>query len=115
MAVTTVPPSLTARVVALSDGANIATDAALGAVFTVTISGSRQLDNPTNLVEGVGYLWRITQGASGSHLLTYGGKFNWGASGEPTLSTSAGDVDYIGGVYNSDTDQVDMFDPSLGH
>ena len=63
--------------VALSDGANIATDASLSNVFTVTLGGNRTLDNPTNLVAGRTYVWVITQDGTGGRTLAYGSNFDF--------------------------------------
>jgi len=85
--------------VALSDGANIATDASLGNVFGVTLAGNRTLDNPTNLVVGGRYTWKITQDGTGSRTLAYGNKFLF-AGGAPTLTTTAAALDVITGIYD---------------
>lgn len=86
--------------VALSDGANITTDASLGNVFTVTLGGNRTLDNPTNLVSGFTYIWVVTQDATGSRTLAYGNAFKWPGGAAPTLTTAAGSVDVITAIYN---------------
>lgn len=84
--------------VALTDGANIATDASLSNVFTVTLGGNRTLDNPTNLVAGRTYVWVVTQDGSGGHALAYGSSFDFPGGTAPTLSTGAGDVDLLTGI-----------------
>ena len=84
--------------VALTDGANIATDASLSNVFTVTLGGNRTLDNPTNLVAGRTYVWVITQDGSGGHTLAYDSSFDFPGGTAPTLSTGAGDVDLLTGI-----------------
>ena len=84
--------------VALSDGANIATDASLGNIFTVTLGGNRTLDNPTNLVAGRTYVWVVTQDGTGSRTLAYGSNFDFPGGTAPTLSTGAADVDLIIGI-----------------
>ncbi len=89
--------------VALSDGANIATDASLGNVFTVTLEGDRTLDNPTNLVAGGTYLWVITQDGTGTQTLAYGNKFKWPSGVAPTLSIAAASVDMVSCVYTGTT------------
>lgn len=88
--------------VALTYGANIATDAALSNVFTVTLSGATaQLDNPTNLVNGQTIIWRVTQDGTGGRALTFGTAFDFGSAGVPSLATSAaGKMDIITGVSN---------------
>ena len=86
--------------VALTDGANIATDSSLANVFTVTLAGNRTLDNPTNLVAGGTYMWIVTQDGTGSRTLAYGNKFKWPGGVAAVLSTAAGAVDTITAVYN---------------
>jgi hypothetical protein len=89
--------------VALTDGANIATDAALGNVFTVTLGGNRTLDNPTNLVAGRTYVWVITQDGAGGRTLAYGSYFDFPGGTAPTLSTGINDVDLLTGIAVSST------------
>jgi hypothetical protein len=84
----------------LTDAANIATNANNGNVFTVTLAGNRTLDNPTNLVAGHCYTWIITQDGTGSRTLAYGTLFRWPGGSTPVLSTAAGAVDMISGVYD---------------
>lgn len=88
--------------VALSYGANIATNAALSNVFTVTLSDvTAQLDNPSNLVDGQTIIWRITQDGTGGRALTFGANFDFGTAGAPDLTTStSGKMDIITGVSN---------------
>ena len=92
--------------VALTDGANIATDANLSNTFYVTLGGNRTLDNPTNLQNGCIYNWRIKQDGTGSRTLAYGSKFKWPGGTAPTLTTTASATDFISGQYWSDTDTI---------
>jgi len=92
--------------VALTDATFIATDASLSNTFTVTLGGNRLLSNPTNLVNGTIYNWRITQDGTGGRALIYGTKFKWPGGTAPTLTTSAGAVNFISGQYFSDTDSI---------
>ena len=80
---------------ALTDGATIAVNAALGNVFTVTIAGSRTLSNPTSPVSGQEITVVVTQGAGGSHTLSFDTAYDFGTAGAPTLSTSAAKVDIL--------------------
>lgn len=95
-------------VVALVDAATIATNAALGSVFDVTIAADRILGAPTNPSDGQLCTWRIKQGPSGSHLLTYNAVFNFGSIGAPTLSTVAGKIDHIIARYNGSTSKWEV-------
>lgn len=76
--------------VALTDGATIATNAALSNVFTVTIAGNRTLSNPTNLVAGQSLTFQITQDGTGSRTLAFGTAFNWLSGAAPLLNSAAG-------------------------
>jgi hypothetical protein len=87
--------------VELTDGASIATDASLSNVFYVTLGGNRTLANPSNLVDGGTYVWVITQDGTGSRTLSYGNVFAWPAKTAPTLTTTAGAVDIITGIYRN--------------
>jgi hypothetical protein len=88
-------------VVALTDGANIALNASLGNVFTVTLAGNRTLSSPTGPSSGQHILVIVTQDATGSRTLSYGAAYNFGAAGAPTLTTTAGDWDILGFVYDA--------------
>lgn len=90
-----------AKVVALTDGATIATNAALGNDFRVTLGGNRTISNPTNPVDGQQILYQFTQDATGSRTLTFGSAFDFGTSGAPTLTTTAAKVDLLRFVYNA--------------
>lgn len=90
-------------VVALADGANIATNAALGRLFRVVLGGNRTLDNPTNLSAFGAYKWIIRQDGTGTRTLAYGSKFKF-PGGAPTLSIAASAVDVIAGIYDPTSD-----------
>ena len=86
----------------LTYGANIAVNAALSNVFTVTLTGATaQLDNPTNLVNGQTIIFRVTQDGTGGRALTFGTAYDFGTAGVPDLTTStAGKMDIITGISN---------------
>lgn len=88
-------------VVALTDGATIAVNAALGNDFRVTIAGNRTLANPTNLVDGQKLTFQVTQDATGSRTLTYGTAYDFGTAGAPTLTVTAAKTDLLHFVYNA--------------
>lgn len=109
------PPKLAAAI-ALTDGANIATDASLGSVFKVTLGGNRTIDNPTNPTAGQKLIYRLKQDATGSRTITWGSAFRWGADVPvPTLTTTAAKTDYIGFVYNSDDTKWDGLAVARGY
>lgn len=86
--------------VSLTDAVNIATDASLGNVFTVTLAGPRTLDNPTNLIAGFTYIWNINQDATGGRTLAFGSLFKFPGGTLPTLSTGANAKDTLSAVYD---------------
>ena len=79
----------------LSDGANISWDASANQVTSVTLSGNRTLDNPTNMKDGATYVLTVKQDATGSRALAYGTAYKWPGGTAPTLSTGANDVDIM--------------------
>ncbi len=87
-------------VVALTFGGSIAVNAAQGNVFAVTItSSSGMLANPSNAVDGQSIRVRVVQDGTGGRTLAYGNAYDFGAAGQPTLSTSANKVDILGFEY----------------
>ena len=92
--------------VSLADGANIATNAALSNNFKVTLGGSRTLDNPTNMTDGMVLNFVIKQDGTGGRTLAYGNKFDFGDAGTPVLSTGANKIDLISGYYDSAADKL---------
>lgn len=91
--------------VVLTDGANIATNAALGNYFRVTLGGNRALDAPTNAVDGQQIVYEFIQDGTGSRTLTLAsgtGGFILGTDiTSTTLTTTASKTDYMTCVYNS--------------
>ena len=92
--------------VSLTDGANIATDAALGNYFRVTLAGNRTLDNPTNLLDGQALVYKILQDATGSRTLAYGSIFRFPAGTAPVLTTTANATDLITCLYDSTDNEL---------
>ncbi len=101
-------------VVALTDGATIAVNAALGNDFRVTLAGSRTLSNPTGLVDGQKLTFQVTQDATGSRVLSYGTAYDFGTAGAPTLTTAVGKTDLLRFVYNLAATKLFYEGSSLG-
>ncbi len=100
---------LAAAPVALTDAATIATNAALGNHFRVTLGGNRTLGNPSNLTDGQRLMWDLTQDGTGGRTITLDTKFNLGDDiTAVVLSTAAGARDRLGAIYTSATDQLDV-------
>lgn len=115
------PPTIIAKrqlnksVVALTDAATIAVNAALGNIFTVTLGGNRTLSNPTGAVDGQILTFRIRQDGTGSRTLAFDTKFRFGTVltlASLILSTTAGATDYIEVVYHATDDKFDVIDAS---
>jgi hypothetical protein len=75
----------------LIDGTNIATDCSPGQDFAIVsykvgILDDRTFDDPSNIVEGARYVWRI-RAAGGDRTPTFAGAFNFGSQGAPGLIT----------------------------
>ena len=89
----------------LTYGANIAVDANLSNIYTVTLTGvTAQLDNPSNLVAGMSLQFLIKQDATGLRALTFGTAYTFGTAGAPTIATStANQTDVISCVAVSST------------
>lgn len=91
----------------LVDAATIATNAALGSHFRVTLGGNRTLGNPTNLIDGQKIIWEVIQDGSGSRTLAFDTNFAFGTDiPSITLSTTLNKRDFIGGVYNSTSGKI---------
>lgn len=114
-AATVTPPKM-ALTVALTDGTNIATDASLAEIFSVTIAGNRTIDNPTNPTAGQTLIYRIKQDGTGSRTITWGSEFRFGTDvPSPTLSTTAAKTDYIGFRRNTTDTKWDCLAVARGY
>lgn len=92
-------------IVALTYAATIATNAALGNLFRVTMTGNATLGAPTNPTDGQKALWQVTaSGADRVLTLATGaaGAFAFGTdlTTNPITITSTKTA-YIGAIYNS--------------
>jgi len=95
--------------VSLVDAPAIAVDARLGHKFTVTLTNDRQLANPTNPRADMQLImFRVIQDGAGGHALTFDTKYRFSPSlASPTLTPTAGKLDYYGFVYNLAADKWD--------
>ena len=100
---TTVEPGAVApAVVALADAATITVDASAGNDFRLTIAGDRTMGNPANPADGQKITFQVTQGTGGSFTLAWGSGYEFSAGlPQPTLSTTAGNTDLLGFIYNA--------------
>lgn len=101
--------TVTSGATLLTDGANIATNAALDNRFYVTLGGDHQLDTPTNASPWQQVFWAIRQDGTGGRLLTLDSGFRFGSSiTSITLSTDPDTTDYLGAIYNPVDDVWDV-------
>lgn len=105
----TPPPRVVNTPVALVDAASIATDAAAGNNFRVTLGGNRTLGAPTNPVDGQRCTWLFTQDGTGNRTITLAGGAGGFAFGTDitafVLSTAAGTSDMLGAEYHAGRDR----------
>ncbi len=102
---TTVEPGAVApAVVRLTDAATIAVDASLGNDFRVTIAGNRTMGTPANPTNGEQIIFQITQGSGAPYTITWASGYEFSAGlPQPSLSSTAGQTDLLGFVYNATT------------
>jgi hypothetical protein len=102
-AATTVEPGAVApAVIVLADAATIAVDASLGNDFRVTIAGNRTVGTPANPADGQKITLQVTQGTGGPFTLSWSGGYEFSAGlPQPTLSSTAGQTDLLGFIYNA--------------
>ena len=81
----------------LTDAATIAIDMDDNNNFKVVLGGNRTLGNPTNVVEGQTGFIEVHQDSSGNRTLGYGSNYRFvgGASGVPTVTTTASAVSVL--------------------
>jgi len=109
-------PRIVNPVAALTDAATIATDAALGNNFRVTLGGNRTLGSPTNPNNGQRITWEFIQDATGSRTLTLVSTFGLGTDVPAVvLSTTAGRRDYLTAIYNSTVPRWSVIDFKRGY
>ena len=97
------PGAVAPAVVPLADAATIAVDASQGNDFRVTIAGNRTMGTPANPADGQKMTFQVTQGTGGSFTLSWSSGYEFSAAlPQPTLSTTAGQTDLLGFIYNAD-------------
>jgi hypothetical protein len=91
--------------VALTDAATIATNAALGNLFRVTITASRTLAAPTNPTDGQRVQWEVTASGTGPWTLTLAtgtaGSFKFGTDITSIPAIATGTTTFVGAEYNA--------------
>jgi hypothetical protein len=81
----------------LTDAPTITWDVDQKPVAVVVLAGNRTFANPTNMIAGPLFLYRLTvvQDAVGSRLITWGSAYKFPGGVPPVLSTSANAVDEL--------------------
>jgi len=93
-----------AGIVALTDGASIATDASAGKHFRVTVAGDRTLAAPTNAADGMHRVWEITASAADRSLtLSTGssGSFELTTNITSPITITSSKTLFLGAIYNA--------------
>lgn len=85
---------------------HVATDANLGNDFRVVLNANAVLDNPTNMLGGQKFQWRVKQDGTGSRLLTYGSKFKFAGGVAPAATTTANAIDLLSATYSATDDTL---------
>lgn len=102
-AVVTTDPRLSVKPyppVTLNDAAPVATNAALGTHFRVTITNNRLLQTPSNGVDGQVVTWEIIVAVATAWAITLDTGFKLGSTITAITSTAANTRDFIQAVYN---------------
>lgn len=107
----TLTGSLAPAVSALSQVAgSVAVNAALGNVFTLTLTASGwTFSNPTNPVDGMQIQLRLQQDGTGGRTVLWGGAYTFGSTGgvanaAPTLTATASKTDILSFEYVASLD-----------
>ena len=90
-------------ITALTDGATITPDFAVGNNYSVTLAGNRTLANPTNLTAGQSGVILVSQDSTGSRTLAFGSYWKFAGGIAPTLTTTTSAVDVIAFLVDSST------------
>jgi hypothetical protein len=94
---------LAPAVSALTFGTSIAVNAALGNVFTVTLTASTgTIGNPANPVDGQIIRIRIAQDGTGSRTVAWDTAYDFGSGGAPALTATAGKKDFFAFEWDAD-------------
>lgn len=89
-------------VVILTDAPTVSVDASLGNDFRLTIGGNRTMATPANPANGEQIIFQVTQGSGSPFTLTWDSGYEFSADlPQPALSTTAGQTDLLGFIYNA--------------
>jgi len=95
--------SAAAAIGTLTDSANIAVDMSTYNNFSVTLSGNRNIDNPSGLQPGQAGVIFLVQDATGTRTLSWSSYWKFESNTAPTLSTVGNSIDMIQYVVRTST------------
>jgi hypothetical protein len=99
---TTLQGAFAPAVVALTDAPTVAVDASQGNDFRLTIAANRTMGNPSNSLDGQQIIFQVTQGPLAPCTLSWGSSYEFSPGlPQPTLSTTTGQTDLLGFIYNA--------------
>lgn len=87
----------------LTSGASVSVDASLSNNFYLSLGHNATINNPSNLTDGMVLNFLIAQ--TGTFTCGFGSKFKF-SGGAPTITSGAGKVDLISGVYHAGLDII---------
>lgn len=103
------------RVVELTDGSTVATDASTGDIFTLTTTQNFTMSNPTNPTNGQIIIYKIKQDGGGGNVITWDSNFRGSTDVPlPALTTTGDYVDYIQFIYDSSVTKWNCLAYNLG-
>lgn len=73
----------------LTDAASISWDASANQVTSVTITDSRTMAAPTNMVDGAVYVLTVIQDGTGGHTMSWNGVFKFAGATAPVVTATA--------------------------
>jgi len=79
----------------LTDATNVSWNLQTQQVATLTLGGTRTLDNPTNQKNGGVYTLILKQNGTGNHNISFGTAYNFPSGVAPTPSQAANSVDVL--------------------
>lgn len=102
--------------VTLTYGATVNTDASLGDIFDLTLTGNATIAAPSGLTKNKKILYRLTQDATGGRTVTWNAIFRFSTDvPTPFLSTSGNKTDYVGFIYNAADSKLDCLAVARGY
>jgi hypothetical protein len=100
---TTFTKSVVGTVSALTYASTVTPDFEASNNFSLTLTGTATLANPTNLAAGQSGVIVITQDGTGSRTMSYGSYWKFAGGSAPTLTTTASAVDILAYYVDSTT------------